>query len=90
MFVQKGLLLESESKRDSKAKMPYLKINGQVKQFADDELPSTVAELLSRLGVDSATIIAEVDGQIIERKNFSNAALSDGQNVELVRIVAGG
>lgn len=84
------LLLESESKHDDEAKMPYLKINGQTKHFPDDELPVTVAELLSRLGVDSATIIAEVDGQIIGRKNFSNAALSDGQNVELVRIVAGG
>ena len=51
--------------------MPYLKINGQTKQFADGELPSTVAELLGRLSVDSTTVVAELDGQIIERAENS-------------------
>jgi sulfur carrier protein len=67
-----------------------LKINGKEKVFENDKMPATIAGLLQQLGVDSATVVAELDGRIIERKNFSNTPLRDGQNVELVRFVPGG
>lgn len=70
--------------------MGLLKINGKEQEFADGKMPATIAELLSALGVDSATVVAELDGQIIERKNFSTTPLHAGQNVELVRFVGGG
>ena len=52
--------------------------------------PATVSELLSHLKVDEATVVAEIDGKIIERKNFSATKLSDGQKIELIRFVGGG
>jgi sulfur carrier protein len=70
--------------------MGLLKINGKEQAFPDNKMPATIAELLSSIGVDSTTVVAELDGQIIERKNFATTTLSAGQNVELVRFVPGG
>jgi thiamine biosynthesis protein ThiS len=70
--------------------MGVLKINGKETPFADDKMPATLTALLSVLGVDSATVVAELDGQIIERANFTATPLKDGQSIELVRFVGGG
>jgi thiamine biosynthesis protein ThiS len=70
--------------------MGLLKINGKEQIFPDNKMPATVADLLCQLGVDSTTIVAEFEGQIIERKNFATTILSAGQNIELIRFVPGG
>ena len=70
--------------------MSMLKINGKETPFDENEMPSTIADLLSVLGVDSATVVAELDGQIIERDRFAQTAISAGQSIELVRFVPGG
>jgi sulfur carrier protein len=70
--------------------MGLLKINGKEEIFPDNNLPATVADLLRHLGVDSATVVAELDGQIIERKSFPITPLHAGHNIELVRFVPGG
>jgi thiamine biosynthesis protein ThiS len=70
--------------------MGVLKINGKDKTFPIDKMPATIADLLSALGIDSATVVAELDGRIVERAKFSSTTLRDGQNIELVRFVPGG
>ena len=70
--------------------MNFLKINGKDKSFEDDKMPETLADLLQLLRVDSATVVAELDGLIIERANFTTTPLKDGQTIELVRFVPGG
>ena len=70
--------------------MGLLKINGKEKIFPDNKMPATITALLRHLGVDSTTIVAELDGYIIERAKFSTTTLREGQNVELVRFVPGG
>lgn len=70
--------------------MEALKINGVGKQFPAGQLPSTVAELLEQLDIKAATVVAEVDGQIVERKKFTETKLCNGQSIELVRFVGGG
>ncbi|MHC4497420.1 MAG: sulfur carrier protein ThiS [Planctomycetota bacterium] len=69
--------------------MTILKINGSERQFPAG-IPQTLSELLERLDINQATVVAEVDGKIIERKNFAQTQLSNGQAVELVRFVGGG
>jgi len=69
--------------------MEKLKINGNEKQFPSG-LPRTLAELLEQLSINQATIVAEIDGNIIERRNFAQTPLSNGQNIELIRFVGGG
>lgn len=70
--------------------MDVLKINGIEKEFADGRLPATLAQVLDQLGVETAAVVAEVDGQIIERDNFGTTMLNKGQSVELIRFVPGG
>ncbi len=70
--------------------MEVLKINGVEKQFPAGRLPSTVTELLEQLDIKAATVVAEVDGRIIESKKFTGTKLHNGQSVELVRFVGGG
>lgn len=69
--------------------METLKINGTEKQFADG-LPQTLTELLEELHINAATVVAEIDGRIISRYNFTQTQLSSGQQIELIRFVGGG
>ena len=70
--------------------MESLKINGTEKEFPIGQFPATLEELLKILAVDAATVVAEIDGQIIERKDFVGTKLQKGQSIELVRFVPGG
>ncbi len=70
--------------------MSVLKVNGQKNTFPEGKMPATIKDLLLSLGVDSAAVVAELDGQIIERANFATTTLHDGQSIELVRFVPGG
>lgn len=70
-------------------KMEKLKINGSERQFPSG-MPRTLAELLEQLSINQATIVAEVDGNIIERRDFAQTTLSNGQSIELIRFVGGG
>ena len=69
--------------------MEVLKINGKEKQFPDG-IPKTLMELLNQLDINQATVVAEVNGKIIARQNFSQTRLRSGQRIELVRFVGGG
>jgi thiamine biosynthesis protein ThiS len=66
-----------------------LKINGTEKTF-DEGLPSNLSELLTILEIDAATVVAEIDGRIIERKDFDKTTLNEAQSIELIRFVGGG
>jgi len=65
-------------------------INGKQKQFSDHKLPGTLGELLETMNIQAATVAAEIDGRIIERKNFADTNLQPGQSIELIRFVGGG
>lgn len=70
--------------------MENLKVNGIEKEFPAGLFPATLDELLKILVVDAATVVAEIDGQIIEQKDFAGTKLQKGQSIELVRFVPGG
>ena len=69
--------------------MTMLRINGADRQFPAG-IPQNLAELLAQLGINQATVVAEINGEIVERRNFAQTQLSSGQAVELVRFVGGG
>ena len=69
--------------------MEVLKMNGVEKQFPAG-IPQTLTELLEQMDINRATVVAEIDGKIIERQNFSQTRVSSGQSIELVRFVGGG
>ena len=68
--------------------MNTLKINGTEKQF--DKLPSTLVELLDEMKINQATIVAEIDGEIVSRDKFDQTTLNANQQIELIRFVGGG
>ena len=68
--------------------MNTIKINGKEKKFA--KLPSTLIELLDEMKINQATIVAEIDGEIIERNKFNKTLLNTNQQIELIRFVGGG
>jgi len=70
--------------------MKVLKINGVEKRSPDNQLPPTLGKLLEQLDLEPYTMVAEIDGQIIEPQNFARTPLHDGQSIELVRFVGGG
>ncbi len=70
--------------------MAALKINGKETVFPEGKVPVTITDLLRHLGVDAATVVAEMDGRIIERGDFSQTRLFGGESIELVRFVPGG
>ncbi len=69
--------------------MEVLKINGIEKQFPDG-MPKTLTELLKQLDINQATVVAEINGKIVAREDFSQTRVSPGQRIELVRFVGGG
>ena len=69
--------------------MTVLKINGTEKSFPET-LPSTLGELLEQMNVNAATVVAEIDGEIIKKEDFNKTPLHEGQSIELVRFVGGG
>jgi sulfur carrier protein len=71
-------------------KMETLKINGKNREFAEGKLPATLAGLLALLEVNQAAVVAELDGQIIKRKDFESTGLKAGQSIEIIRFVGGG
>ncbi len=69
--------------------LEVLNINGAEKEFPEG-LPKTLSELLEHLDIKAATVVAEIDGKIIERNKFAQSHLHSGQDIELIRFVGGG
>ena len=53
-------------------------------------MPAMITALLDKMNIDGATVVAEVDGNIVQRDNFETFQLIDGQTIELIRFVGGG
>jgi thiamine biosynthesis protein ThiS len=70
--------------------MLKLKINGQEKEFIESDFPQTLSALLAHLSIAEETVVAEVNAQIIERKNFASEKLKPDSQIELIRFVGGG
>ena len=70
--------------------MESLQINGRAHQFAPEEMPTTLCALLEKLGIAAATVVAEVDGQIVVPEQFARTEIRDGQTIELIKFMGGG
>lgn len=66
-----------------------LTINGQEKAFHNG-LPDSLSDLLAQMKIDEATVVAELNGSIVERCCFARTKLEAGARIELIRFVGGG
>jgi sulfur carrier protein len=64
-----------------------IQVNGQGREIAAG---STVASLLSELGVTQPHVAVEVNLEVVPRAQHRDAILSDGDRVEVVTLVGGG
>jgi sulfur carrier protein len=62
-------------------------VNGEPRSVA---AACNVAELVSELRVVPATLLIEHNGTALHRHEWNARLLSDGDRVELIRVVAGG
>jgi thiamine biosynthesis protein ThiS len=51
---------------------------------------TTLAQLIEHMGVNAATVVAEVSGAIVAPEQFAATTLRAGDRIELVRFVGGG
>jgi len=51
---------------------------------------ATLSDLIAALGLGAKWVVAERNGDAIDRKDMPRTRLADGDRVELVRAVAGG
>jgi len=65
-----------------------LTINGNSRSFEDSEF--TVAQLVSRMGLEGKRIAIERNGEIVPRADFPKMSLVSGDKLEIVGAVGGG
>ena len=51
---------------------------------------SNLNELLNKLKIDKNKVAVEVNGEIVERKNYQNLILNKNDKVEIVQFIGGG
>lgn len=62
-------------------------LNGQKHNI---ESNITLKEMLINLNIEQNNIIAEVNGEVVTKDNFSNKIINENDIIELVRFVGGG
>ncbi|MBI5400126.1 sulfur carrier protein ThiS [Candidatus Saganbacteria bacterium] len=67
--------------------MMEIKVNGKSSQVKDK---SRVSGLLRHLKIPVKTCAIELNGRILKREEFSSVVIKPGDNVEIIRLMAGG
>ncbi len=64
-----------------------LTVNGEARAAAPG---TTVSGLLAAMGVDPARVAVECNQDVVPRRTWAEAALKDGDKIEIVAFVGGG
>lgn len=64
-----------------------IKVNGEIRSIPEN---TTLLELIRSLGLETKVMAAAVNMQIVKQDSWSNAALHEGDTVELLDFVGGG
>ena len=65
----------------------HLIVNGATVELPS---PSSIIDLLARMGLGERRTAVEVNGRIVPRSEHAQAALNDGDHVEVVQAIGGG
>lgn len=63
-------------------------VNGEDQQFIEGSL--SLPELIERLQLGGQPLVVELNGQALLGREHQGIRLTDGDRIEIVRIVAGG
>ena len=67
-----------------------LKINGEIKTIENSETDFSIEGLLKHLGYKPQLVVVELNGAIINPKDWINTKIKTGDCLEVVTIVGGG
>ncbi len=62
-------------------------LNGEAREAASGK---SLLDLVKELGLDPKAVVAERNGNIVERASFAELVLAEGDTLELIRLVGGG
>jgi len=62
-------------------------VNGEMQDLPDD---LTVSGLIAKMGLSDAICAAEIDKELVPKRERDGRAICDGQTVEIVTLVGGG
>lgn len=66
--------------------MKSIRLNGESRQIA----AMTITELAAELGLAPETLLIEHNGIALHRSEWPETSLADGDQVEILRVAAGG
>jgi sulfur carrier protein len=64
-----------------------LLLNGEKRDLPEIK---TVSELLDKLKLTAGLVLVEQNGQVLKRGEFAVTNLTEGDRIEIMRVVAGG
>ncbi len=64
-----------------------IKVNGEIREFA---APLTVAMLADVLQLNPKQVAVEKNREIVPKATYPDAAIMDGDEIEIVRFIGGG
>jgi thiamine biosynthesis protein ThiS len=67
-----------------------LQINGEEREFGDAPAPFTLEALIETLGMKADRVAVELNRDIVPRNLWAEAALHEGDRLEIVHFVGGG
>ena len=62
-------------------------VNGETRRVP---APATARSLLEHLGLDPRGVVVELNSNIVRRSSLDDAAIGEGDRIELVHFVGGG
>ncbi len=62
-------------------------VNGDTREF---DSPLTLTELIEALGLESQLVLVERNLQIVERDDMEKTQLTEGDVIEILKVVGGG
>lgn len=67
--------------------MKQLMINGTIKEFDDN---ATLLGILTALSIETKTMAAAINGEIVKKEMWETCCPSDGDKIEFLHFVGGG
>ena len=76
----------SDSRADSRTEIRFL-VNGEPQTLSP---PCTVTDLLASLGMADRRVAIAINRAVVARSRYEDAALADGDRIEILEAVGGG
>tara|TARA_Y100001968_G_scaffold308732_1_gene327867 strand:- start:253 stop:471 length:219 start_codon:yes stop_codon:yes gene_type:complete len=67
-----------------------LKINGEIKTIKNSDAEFLLEDLIEHLGYKPQLVVVELNGAIINPKDWKSKKIKNGDSLEIVTIVGGG